>query len=678
MLTMDREQARQEVRRRWREIIPALTSPAQKPMNGEISWICPMCGHGTHGDGLTYDPHHGDGNGLKCFGCNWNGDILDLWKITRHTEYNDALSSCAELLGIAISAWKPLQSVSAPVKGELPPPPPEAPENASEEAIATQAKPDLSEYFRTCFYQLKTDPRAKAYLESRGISLNTVVELGYIGFDPVSDPAGSGHKTPRIILPTSRSHYVARAIDPSVDKQYRKLNNKGGTPDIFNKAVIYSQDTVSVFVTEGAFDALSLLEIGHPAIALNSTSLAQKLVKLLEEKRPKAEFVLCLDNDNAGQAATKVLQQGMTRLDIPHVVANICGKSKDPNEALVQDRASFEKAATQALRQLITPDNVKDYIDSQLTQEIKEFKSEIRTGFPSLDRLSGGLYDGLYTVAAISSLGKTTFCHQIADQIAAAGNDVLFFSLEQSRLELVSKSIARRTAQIDKGTAVTSLQIRKGRITDAHVLQAAQAYRDAVGSKLSVIEGNFNCTITFIGEYVRNYIRGTGSRPVVFIDYLQILQPELQGTRQQTTKETVDTSITALKRLSREQHLTIFVVCSVNRSNYLTPIDFESLKESGGIEYTSDVIWGLQLQCLNESVFDSAQGSNIKDKRERINQAKAETPRKIELRCLKNRYGVASFSAYFDYYPAFDLFEESTDEFAPAVGTGRKAGRRIR
>ena len=52
--------------------------------------------------------------------------------------------------------------------------------------------------------------------------------------------------------------------------------------------------------------------------------------------------------------------------------------------------------------------------------DIERFKSDIKTGFRELDRLSGGLYPGVYCIGAISSLGKTTFTHQIADQIAAA------------------------------------------------------------------------------------------------------------------------------------------------------------------------------------------------------------------------------------------------------------------
>ena len=121
--------------------------------------------------------------------------------------------------------------------------------------------------------------------------------------------------------------------------------------------------------------------------------------------------------------------------------------------------------------------------------------------------------------------------------------------------------------------------------------------------------------------------------------------------------------------------LTVFIISSVNRANYLTPIDFESLKESGGIEFTADCIWGLQLQCLNEDLF--SQKEKIKDKRERIKEAKAEDPRKIELVCLKNRYGIANYSVYFDYFPASDLFTESSGAESDFTTKPRTAGRKL-
>ena len=395
---------------------------------------------------------------------------------------------------------------------------------------------------------------------------------------------------------------------------------------------------------------------------------------MLTNKRTAATLILCFDNDKGGEKCSKVISEGLQRLNISFVKANISGSHKDPNEALTADREQFAKAVGEAQRKTAArPDTVAEYIDTLMSGDIEAFKEsrDRQTGFAILDETAKGLYAGLYVVGAISSLGKTTFCTQLADQLAVAGEEVLFFSLEQSRLEIVSKSIARRTAQADITTAVDSLSIRRGYLP-RHVLTAAKEYKEAVSNRLSIIEGNFNCNISFIGDYVRRYIQKTGKKPIVFVDYLQILQPERdEKGRTQSTKETVDTTVTELKRLSRENGLTIFVISSLNRTNYLAPIDFESFKESGGIEYTADVVWGLQLQCMNGDVFENSEKKTI-EKRKMVKEQKKANPRKIELVCLKNRYGISSYSCYFDYYPKFDLFVETTiDEAAPAVQVSR-------
>ena len=118
----------------------------------------------------------------------------------------------------------------------------------------------------------------------------------------------------------------------------------------------------------------------------------------------------------------------------------------------------------------------------------------------------------------------------------------------------------------------------------------------------------------------------------------------------------MDKAITTLKQLSRQLNITILVISSVNRANYMTPISFESIKESGGIEYTCDVVWGLQLECLHEPIFASDSKATVTDKRQRINKAKAEDPRRIELVGLKNRFGKASCSCLFSYYSEYDWF----------------------
>ena len=305
------------------------------------------------------------------------------------------------------------------------------------------------------------------------------------------------------------------------------------------------------------------------------------------------------------------------------------------------------------------PDAVSKYLEETLAKEIQDFKAykDRKTGFSNLDAHTTGLYPGLYVLGATSSLGKTTFIHQLGDQLAAAGDHVLFFSLEQNRLEMVTKSISRIMGRKDRETAVSAIQIRGGKVTQG-VLAAAEEYAKMAGN-VSIIECNFNTNVNFIIEYTRAYINANqGIKPVVIVDYLQIIPAT---DPRQTERDRVDSIVRGLKKMQGDHGLVVFVISSFNRQNYLTPVDFESFKESGGIEYTADVVWGLQLQILNEPLFDK--DKQIKEKREKVKEAKRADPREIELVCLKNRYGWANYSCNFKYYPRCDLFVEEYNDF---------------
>lgn len=673
---MDRETARQEIRSRIR-----CTDYLQPSKSG--LYCCPFCGSGTGSNATGAVKYYPGTNTFYCHACKRGGDAIDLYQQETGADYNTALSLLAQEIGVTIEPYRPTAAqdfAPAPQNDRTggrrsdfsgagnTNTPPEGKSAGEAVKTPTTANADYTAYYQECRERLN-DPAAVAYLQSRGISLETAAAY-WIGYDPAADPAnapgGAGskpHPCPRIIIPTSKAHYIGRSIDPDTPKAFSKLNPAGSTPAIFNARSLYAQEVQEIFIFEGAFDALSALQAGAVAIALNSAGNGKILLEQLAQRRTDATLILCRDNDPDPKTAERIkkefdeLAAGLRRLNVSFISADVNGGYKDANEHLTGDKAGFAEAIAEAQRQAAArPDNTAYYIDALMSGEIERFKNDKKTGFSNLDAQAGGLYSGLYVLAAISSLGKTSFALQLADQLAERGNDVLFFSMEQSRLELVSKSLARRTAQADKEKAVTSLSIRKGYLP-RQVLDAAQAYKTAVADRLSIIEGNFACDISFIGDYIRRYVQRTGTRPVVFIDYLQILQPADDG-RRQTTKETIDTTVTELKRISRELDLTVIVISSVNRANYLTPIDFESLKESGGIEFTADVIWGLQLQCLNDPLF--AGDSKIKEKRDKVKEAKAADPRKIELSCLKNRYGIANYSCYFDYFPASDLFTETS------------------
>ncbi len=80
-------------------------------------------------------------------------------------------------------------------------------------------------------------------------------------------------------------------------------------------------------------------------------------------------------------------------------------------------------------------------------------------------------------------------------------------------------------------------------------------------------------------------------RLVVFIDYLQIITDQKGSIAE---RQAVDRNILTLKRLSATWDIPIVVTSSLNRGGYNRAVAFDSFKESGAIEYTADVVLGLQ------------------------------------------------------------------------------------
>ena len=68
-----------------------------------------------------------------------------------------------------------------------------------------------------------------------------------------------------------------------------------------------------------------------------------------------------------------------------------------------------------------------------------------------------------------------------------------------------------------------------------------------------------------------------------------------------------------------------------------------AFKESGSIEYSADVLLGLQLKGMGTEGFD-------------IDQAKQGPTREVELKILKNRNGPVGGIIYFEYSPKINYF----------------------
>ena len=281
-----------------------------------------------------------------------------------------------------------------------------------------------------------------------------------------------------------------------------------------------------------------------------------------------------------------------------------------------------------------TNEILEDYLD-YIKDDTKTKKTP--TYFNKLDNvLSGGLSNGLITIGAIPSLGKTTFILQVADNMAQKENNkVLFFSLEMTRYDIITKSLSRLSYQIDTQNNYTfdDLISNSDKVDYKALLEAYKP----IANNIYIIDNLYD--IREIEAYILNFKNNNPkANIIVIIDYLQYILCKASTN----DKQMIDIITKELKEISKTNNITIIAISSLNRANYSNGITMESFKESGSIEYTSDILIGLE--------YTNNMGSD------REYEAR-KNPRKISLKIIKNRYGALGVINY-DFNTMYHTFIE--------------------
>ena len=125
-----------------------------------------------------------------------------------------------------------------------------------------------------------------------------------------------------------------------------------------------------------------------------------------------------------------------------------------------------------------------------------------------------------------------------------------------------------------------------------------------------------------------------GAPPAVFIDYLQILRP-VDETGRKSDKQNMDETVSELRRISKTYQVPIVAISSLNRAAYGQPISMESFKESGAIEYSSDVLLGLNPCGLR----NGDQKDDLKNNAQVFQGFREAATKDLEAVVLKNRIG---------------------------------------
>ena len=105
-----------------------------------------------------------------------------------------------------------------------------------------------------------------------------------------------------------------------------------------------------------------------------------------------------------------------------------------------------------------------------------------------------------------------------------------------------------------------------------------------------------------------------------------------------------------MKRLSMEYKVPVVCVSSFNREAYKKEVQLEAFKESGNIEYSSDIVIGMQFTGTGKPGFDI--------------QAESKKPvRKVELVLLKSKTGSPGYVIKYDYHAGYNCFIPTGSDF---------------
>lgn len=326
------------------------------------------------------------------------------------------------------------------------------------------------------------------------------------------------------------------------------------------------------------------------------------------------------------------------------------------------DRIRLEQTLKDAFSRVHSASVGIDEFEKRLEQTKNE--PVISTGYDHLDKLlDGGFYPGLYTFGADTSLGKSTFWLNVAVNISESGRTVFYFSIEMSKFQMTGRMLSRETYLLSQdkrepGHAQTGRTLTNYYKTsqlsepDRQLVEKAKIKFRQKAKNLYLFENIGEIYPETIRDTVLTVISRTGNTqpPVVIIDYVQILRSTdkyIDGN----DKLKLDKVLFFFKKLSNEYRLPIVLISSLNRDSYkkYKRITMTSFKESGSVEYTSDVLIGMQLEKL------ALKGSMTQ---EQASLELSNDVREIDLIVLKNRDGKRDTHTHFLYNTLFNDFRE--------------------
>ena len=270
-----------------------------------------------------------------------------------------------------------------------------------------------------------------------------------------------------------------------------------------------------------------------------------------------------------------------------NIVSSCYDTDAPPEELLDHAEASIFKIAGERLKtQFIL---MKDVASESLKilEQISDHQELLRgipTGFERFDELTLGLQPGdLIIIAARPSMGKTTFCLNMAEHVGMkTPHKVGIFSLEMSREQLFLRMLCSE-ARID------AHRLKKGILNNAEITKLRMTF-NALSEANIFIDDTPGIGIIEMRAKSRR-LKSRYGLDLLILDYLQLMRG--RGRYENRNQEVTDIT-RSLKELAKELRIPVVVVSQLSRAPEQRGADrrplLSDLRESGAIEQDADVV----------------------------------------------------------------------------------------
>jgi replicative DNA helicase len=243
--------------------------------------------------------------------------------------------------------------------------------------------------------------------------------------------------------------------------------------------------------------------------------------------------------------------------------------------ALDQDRSS---------QRILSPKDQSDLLVAMFEERARGEEPALPTGYPALDGATNGGFRGgeLIVIGATTSVGKSSYAENIAENIARRDYQVLYFNLEMSDRRMMERA-AKRTHKMSTSAFLAGPTHAK----DVAALTEIAEERSQM--PLTLISNGMAST-AFIWAVTAQHVMRYGSIDMIVVDYLQLLKDKQTKSGSEVLRIAQMTA--SLKALAMEHEVPVMLVSQLNRdaARRSGEPELHDLRESGAIEQDADIV----------------------------------------------------------------------------------------